>query len=398
MPPVDAVPAADLSGTTLSHTYRLISLLGSGGMGDVYLGQHLRTEGPVAVKVLRGAAQVMPELFRRFQAEARLLCRLRHGCFVQVFDLNQDQGLHYLVMERLVGEDLEQRLQRRGVLPVRELMTLLRELGAALQAAHDNEIIHRDIKPQNIFMHQGIDQRAEEQVKVLDFGIAKIRQHLSLRTQDGAILGTPHYLSPEVAGGHGQTVDGRADQWAVAVLAYRALSGRLPFTGENLAAICYHIVHTPTPLMPSSCPPPLAAALRRALSKDPAARFPSMRDFVNACAPAGGALGASPGSPGSSQRRFCGAALAIAAAFSLGLRVASPATDSKEPLLAQGTPACTCPPAALCPPLLPCAASKVCTPPASADQPERRPLRPARRSPPSVPEPLIWVVPKADGK
>lgn len=274
-------------GRTLARTYQIERLLGGGGMGAVYAARHVRTGGIFAVKVLHRETAADAEIYKRFQDEARTVSALRHPHIVQVTDFDQDEeGNPFIVMELLEGEDLYQRLCRVGKLPLEQVLDIGRQVGSALHAAHEKGIIHRDIKPQNIFLvrHELADM-VSEVAKVVDFGISKIRRTGGQMTRDMTILGTPQFMSPEAALGQNSQLDGRADQWSLAVIMYLALTGRLPFDGENLVGVLYMVVHeqpVPLPQLAPEVPEHVVAAINRAMSKKKDERFPRMADFVRA--------------------------------------------------------------------------------------------------------------------
>jgi serine/threonine protein kinase len=280
-------PRENLPGQVLARTYRIERLLGSGGMGSVYLARNVRTDGLVAIKVLQREAAENPEIFRRFQEEARICSALRHPHIVQVMDFNQDDdGSQFIVMEYLEGEELNQRLKRQGRLALDETLNIAREVCSALQAAHDQGVVHRDIKPQNIFLARTeLAHGITDIAKVLDFGISKIRRSDSQATRDLTILGTPQYMAPEAAQGRHSELDGRADQFALAVILYRALSGQLPFDSSDIMAVLYQVVHEAAPplgpLAPLA-PASVVAAVERAMAKRKEDRFPTMRQFIRA--------------------------------------------------------------------------------------------------------------------
>ena len=285
------MPGAESSlvGLVLAETYRVERLLGKGGMGAVYAAAHLRLPTKVAVKVLHAEAAVNPEIFTRFRREAEITSALRHPNIVQVLDFNRLQdGTPYLVMEYLDGEDLHARLRQRGRLSYQETVTLVRAVGAGLVAAHKKGVVHRDLKPQNIFLCRQEEGDALLEIpKIVDFGISKIRHAATdtQQTQDQQLLGTPNYMSPEQARGENTQVDARTDQWALAAIVYQCLTGRLAFAGESLAAIIYKVVLEEPPRLRTLVPevPEWAeAAIVRALSKEREARFPSVLDFVRA--------------------------------------------------------------------------------------------------------------------
>jgi serine/threonine-protein kinase len=293
------MPNADdkLVGKILCGTYQLEVLLGSGGMGAVYRATHLRTQGGLAIKVLRAEAAANPDLYLRFVNEARIVAELHHPFVAQVMDFDRDpeDGTPFIAMELLEGEDLAQRLATVGRLSVEQALEIAYQVGSALLAAHGHSVVHRDIKPSNIFLvwHTMVDG-AKQVAKVVDFGISKIRRSQANLTRDRTILGTPNYMAPEAAHGGSAEVDARADQWALAVILYEALSGQHPFltaaeqSSGNLPdemAMLYRVVHHPhrplielMPQLPSS----ILAAIERALHKNKHERFQNIADFVNA--------------------------------------------------------------------------------------------------------------------
>ncbi len=279
--------ALDMIGRILARTYHVERLLGGGGMGSVYAARHVRTGGLCAVKLLHPETAADAEIYKRFQDEARTISALRHPHIVQVTDFDRDDdGTPFIVMEMLEGEDLYQRLCRVGKLSLEHVLDIGRQVGSALNAAHEKGIIHRDIKPQNVFLvrHEVADM-VTELAKVVDFGISKIRRPGPQVTRDMTILGTPQFMSPEGALGQNSQMDGRADQWSLGVIMYLALSGRLPFDGENLVGVLYMVVHEqPTPLqrLAPELPAHVVAAIARAMSKNKEDRFPRMADFVRA--------------------------------------------------------------------------------------------------------------------
>jgi len=290
-------PDEQLVGKTLSGTYLLEKLLGAGGMGAVYRAKHLRTEGRLAIKILRPECASNPDLYRRFVNEARIVADLHHPFVAQVMDFDHDagNGTSFIAMELLEGEDLSQRLAAVGRLPVEQALEIAYQVGSALLAAHGNSVVHRDIKPSNIFLveHTMVDG-AVQVAKVVDFGISKIRNSNANLTRGRTILGTPSYMAPEAAQGLNAEVDARVDQWALAIILYEALTGQHPFwtaaeqrsgTRPDEMAMLYRVVHDPhrplIELMPK-LPPHILAAIERALQKDKNVRFQSIADFVNA--------------------------------------------------------------------------------------------------------------------
>jgi serine/threonine-protein kinase len=256
-------------GAVLVETYRIERLVGEGGMGSVYEATHLRLPKKVAVKFLNVSLVGNLEALLRFRREAEVVAGLDHPSIVNLFDYNlTEDGVPYIVLEFLDGEHLGTRL-RRGKLPLGETMRIFVPVAQALEFAHRKGIVHRDLKPENIIILRN------EQVKVVDFGIAKIRGGLHL-TAHNTILGTVPYMAPEqLVGGE---VDARSDQFALAVIVYEMLSGAMAFPGEDIMTSAAKVAHLQ--------PPPIDGvgervnrALARAMAKKQADRFPSVEAF-----------------------------------------------------------------------------------------------------------------------
>jgi serine/threonine protein kinase len=276
----------DLVGTVLRGTYRLERRFAAGGMAQIFEARHLRTGGRVAVKVLHPNFAHNPDIIRRFRKEAEMIASLSDPSIVKVDDLDggEDTGIPFIVMELLEGESLDKRLDRLGRLPLPELLDLMDQVGGALQKAHEHQIVHRDIKPENIFLVRR-SLMGGYLAKVLDFGISKLKFEHSHATQAGTILGTPTYMAPEAARGDNSSVDERADIWALGIICYRALSGRLPFEGDSPLSVLYKVVSEEPPYLRTlapDVPPHVLAAVHRALNKNPKDRFGSVKDFVDA--------------------------------------------------------------------------------------------------------------------
>jgi serine/threonine-protein kinase len=227
----------------------------------------------------------------RFEREAIAAARLRSPNVVTVIDHGVWEGVPYIAMELLEGEDLSVRLRRVGCLSPRETVSIVAQVARALTRAHAAGLVHRDLKPANIFLVRDDDR---EIAKVLDFGVAKLdsRAGVDEMTTTGAVLGTPHYMSPEQAQG-AKNLDHRSDLWALAVVAYRCLTGLLPFDSEALGELFVRIIMRPLPV-PSQVapvPPGLDAWWLRAASRDPAMRFQSARELADALALALGVTG-----------------------------------------------------------------------------------------------------------
>ena len=274
-------------GSILSDTYEIVRVLGEGGMGAVWEASHLRLPGKrCAVKVLHAQASADPEAYARFRREADIASRIGHPNIIEVLDWNTlPSGSPYLVLEYLEGEDLAARLAR-GPVPLDDALAITRQIGSALKAAHANQVVHRDLKPANVFLvPREVDGNIVDHVKVLDFGISKIRNSQTVQTQDAVLLGTPQYMAPEQALGKNAEIDGRTDVFALAAVLYEMLSGRPPFLGSSLAEVVFKVVYEPaTPLqqLVPSVPPAVAKAVERAMQKSAADRFPDVSAFIEA--------------------------------------------------------------------------------------------------------------------
>lgn len=269
----------------LGPGYELQDRIGAGGFAEVFKARDLRLKRDLAVKVLRPDLGLSPDLLQRFRREAETIAALRHPNIVPVYDVGEAEGLAYIIMPLIQGESLRAILERDGAMPVNEVRRILREAASGLADAHDAGVVHRDLKPENIML-EGRDKR----VLLMDFGIAKIVGAVSGEDGDpaeqltttGIIIGTPQYMSPEQACGD-KTIDARSDQYSLAVVGYRMLSGSLPFEGESTRAVLYQqLVAEPLPIAEKvkDVPGPVATAIQRAMAKEPAERFPSMRDFA----------------------------------------------------------------------------------------------------------------------
>ncbi len=263
-------------------------MIGVGGMGTVYSGHHVTLGRPVAVKVLR-TSKNREQAYQRFLREARMAAALAHENVCAIHDFGSlPDGTPYLVMEHLVGEELGVRIAREGALPFDDAIEILSQLLDGLGAAHAKAIVHRDVKPENVFLAGPTNGSAREVVvKILDFGVAKIltaaeeeEERLDL-TRTGMVMGTPAYMSPEQARGD-RTFDERVDIYACGVILYEAVTGRRPFVGVNHNALMLKILtETPRPArelrpaMPSGFDDVIKTAMQRA----PEHRYASARDF-----------------------------------------------------------------------------------------------------------------------
>lgn len=269
--------------------YELSRLIGRGGMGSVWEGRHATLGARVAIKFVDPEYADSPEARLRFMTEARAAATIQSKYAIQIHDhgLTED-GRPYIVMELLLGEPLDRRLERVGRLALAETARILAQVCRALQRAHDAGIIHRDLKPENIFLVRSPDDE-DEIAKVLDFGIAKFRglpgePGLSSSTKTGAVLGTPFYMSPEQARGL-RNIDHRTDLWSLGIIAYKCVTGVLPFDGESVGDLLVKICTGPLPvpsLVAPGLPPAFDAWFARTLERAPERRFTTAAELSEA--------------------------------------------------------------------------------------------------------------------
>jgi len=276
-PSSPAVAAADdLIGRRLGG-YRLVHRLGSGGMADVYLAEQTSLGRHVAVKVLRPAALRDPAAVERFEQEARAAAALVHGHIVQIHEVGCLEGVHFLVEEYVAGPSLRVWLERRGPLEPRQALAVLAQVGSALARAAAQGVVHRDIKPENLLVTPAGD------VKVADFGLARVASDDLALTRDGMTLGTPLYISPEQ--GEGRPVDARSDLYSLGATVYHLLAGRPPFTADSPIAVVMAHIREPLPPLAAlrpDLPAGLGELVERLLAKDPAARFATPQALLQA--------------------------------------------------------------------------------------------------------------------
>ena len=274
------------AGAWVTPNVRLERPLGAGGMGSVWVAEHTTLKTRVVVKLMRPELARDPETLQRFSREAAAAANVKSPHVVSVLDHGvAPDGSPFITMELLEGEDLGARLKRGPIAPD-EAAVIMAQTCKALARAHERGIVHRDVKPQNIFLCSGF---GETFVKVLDFGIAKAGGDLQAgldTTSTGAVMGTPFYMSPEQALGQ-KTIDFRTDVWACGVMGFEMVTGHKPFIGDTLGALAVAICTQPLP-MPSQIHPALGASIdawfQRACAREPAARFSSAKELADAFA------------------------------------------------------------------------------------------------------------------
>ena len=288
-------------GTTVNN-YQIVSLIGEGGMGNVYLARHPMIDRGAAIKVLHPELASDSTLVTRFFNEARAANAIRHPNIIDIIDVGMLPGTErpYLMMELLQGENLAKRIARLGQLTVPQAIEVARQTASALAAAHAKGIVHRDLKPENLFLVPHGSLPGREVVKVLDFGIAKLRSEMGdgrVQTRTGMLMGTPPYMSPEQCRGVSGDIDLRTDVYALGIILFEMVCGAPPFTAAGFGdLLVMHIMQPPpsprarNPAVPEA----LEAIIAKALAKTAAERFASMIDLDAAlgAVPAGGAAAA----------------------------------------------------------------------------------------------------------
>jgi serine/threonine protein kinase len=272
------------------NNYEVVSLLGEGGMGTVYLALHPIMGRKAAIKVLKPELARDESLVSRFFNEARAANAIRHPNIIDIIDVGllPDENVPYMLMEFLEGESLASRLERVRPLDVDTAVEIACQTASALAAAHSKGIVHRDLKPDNLFLVPDEMVHTGERVKVLDFGIAKLRDDMrgsSMKTRTGAIMGTASYMSPEQCQGLIEKIDSRTDVYALGIILYEMLCGAPPFVSEGFGdIIIMHVMREPEPPQRRNpaIPDAVSAAILCALAKDPNQRFATMVDFQTA--------------------------------------------------------------------------------------------------------------------
>jgi tetratricopeptide (TPR) repeat protein len=269
-----AVPGEQLVGTTLANRYEIISLLGEGGMGAVYKARDTELDRLVAIKLIRPELAKDPEMLRRFKQELILARQITHKNVIRIFDLGQSDGIKFITMELVEGRNLRSLLLERGKLPPEQAARIMLQICRALEAAHSEGVIHRDLKPQNIMLD------ASGRVTVMDFGIAR-SAYLPGMTQTGALIGTPEYMSPEQA--RGEKLTERSDLFSLGVILYELLIGTSPYQSDTPLATLWKRMNekvTPPVTVDPTLPPALSDIVVKALEVEPENRFASTAEMA----------------------------------------------------------------------------------------------------------------------
>ncbi|GAA1732954.1 protein kinase domain-containing protein [Microcella frigidaquae] len=261
------------SGLTFGGRYQLLSRIAIGGMGEVWQATDLVIGRTVAIKILKDEYMGDPGFLERFRAEARHAALVNHEGIANVYDYGEEEGSAYLVMELVPGEALSTILERERVLPADQVLDIVAQTASALHAAHQAGLVHRDIKPGNLLI------TPDRRVKITDFGIARIADQVPL-TATGQVMGTVQYLSPEQASGHPASPS--TDIYSLGIVAYEALAGRRPFTGESQVAIAMAQINEAPPELPVTVAEPVRNLVFAAIAKKPAERPASAQAFARA--------------------------------------------------------------------------------------------------------------------
>ena len=271
--------------TTLSH-YRIVSKIGAGGMGEVYLAEDTRLDRRVALKFLNEDFSKDSDKLKRFVKEAKAASALNHPNILTVYEIGEVDGKNYIATELIDGHTLREQLSRKEPLTLNAILKIGVQVAEALSAAHQAGIVHRDIKPENIMI------RKDGYAKVLDFGLAKLTEpvavatgstgsedatRVQVNTTPGMVMGTVSYMSPEQA--RGNPTDARTDIWSLGVVVYEMLARRVPFTGETVSHTIVSILEK-EPVLLENVPPELQRIIRKALTKDLDMRYQSARDLL----------------------------------------------------------------------------------------------------------------------
>jgi|GEM_PF-6088645 len=276
LPELPPLPSLEIHSSSLDFRlgpYQIREVLGHGGMGMVLRGEDSSLRREVAIKVMRSDPSNDVRSRQRFLREAEAVARLDHENIIPIWYVGEEAGVLFMVMPLLRGETLEQRLTREGTLDWHDALCIIRDIAAGLVVAHDAHLIHRDIKPGNLFLEIRKANPGGFRVRVLDFGLALLKNAVHL-TQSGMVVGTPSYMAPEQAAGH--VVDGRADLFSLGSVLYQMLTGKLPFPGRDILSIFNALANT-IPASPGKVKPGIPAEVSRLtmklLEKLPAKRF-----------------------------------------------------------------------------------------------------------------------------
>lgn len=274
--PVVAAPDADLSGRRLGN-YQLLRRLGRGAMAEVYLAEQVSLKRQVAFKVLRRSLATDASYVHRFHREAQAAASLVHANIVQIYEVGECDGIHFIAQEYVQGSNLAEFLVRRGPPSLRQALGILLQSAAALQKASGQHIVHRDIKPENIMLTEALD------AKVADFGLARVAndENATTLTLVGFTMGTPLYMSPEQV--EGKPLDGRSDIYSLGVTCYHMLAGQPPFRGETALSVAVQHLREQPPRLENArpdLPPALCRVIHKMLAKDPRDRYADARELV----------------------------------------------------------------------------------------------------------------------
>src|SRR2546421_5281052 len=291
-------PSDPLLGQTLAGKYRVEKLIKRGGMGAIYQGKHVLIDKTVAIKVLRPSLALDDDVVARFSREAKAASRISHPHAVSVTDFGESEnGIVFLVMEYLDGRTLKEIIKSEGPMALDRVVEIVRQVAGALDAAHEQGVVHRDLKSDNIMLSQ---TNGSDWAKVLDFGIAKIQQpegrHDVDITAANLVVGTPQYMSPEQCSQSGP-IDARSDIYSFGIIVYEMLAGRVPFTGESPTVIMMKQVQDSPPSILEARPelaPGVAQVISKALAKQPADRFQSAGELSAALTDAAAGASESP--------------------------------------------------------------------------------------------------------
>ncbi|MBN1888199.1 MAG: protein kinase [Thermoflexales bacterium] len=256
--------------------YQIVSMIGRGGMAAVYKAFDPGLKRHVAVKVLSAHLAAEPQILQRFEREAITSANLKHPNIVVIHDVGSAGSIHYIVMEMLEGSTLREEIRTVGALPVARTLQIIYQLSSALDYAHQNDLVHRDLKPGNIMIGAG------DHVTLMDFGLVKALRAARL-TEVGTGVGTLEYMAPEQLGG--EEVDARSDVYSLGIVAYEMLAGHTPFRGDTPFSVIQHVMYSPPPPLAqlnTSAPGSVQHAIERALAKNPAERYASAGQFAQA--------------------------------------------------------------------------------------------------------------------